>query len=52
MFSEGDIVLIGSGHIHWEVLVPGVETTVLKSGMTDRRRIERTTNLKPWKPGL
>ena len=50
-FRKGDIVIIGDGKVHWEVLDPGDLFCVLVSGMTGRRRVTATSRLKYWNPG-
>lgn len=54
-FQKGDVVLIGTGKVHWEVLglvyenVPG--RYLLKSPMSGYTRDVLEHELKPWTPG-
>lgn len=55
-FKKGDIVLIGNGKVHWEVIIDPNEFKLgyrylLESGLTGRRRLAWEKDLKPWVPG-
>lgn len=51
-FQPGDIVMTLQGSIHWTFLEDrGDGSAVIRSQMTERRRVEWIRNLRYWKPG-
>lgn len=54
-FEKGDIVLVGTGKVHWEVLGPVWDhhngLYRLKSPMSGYTREAYSHELKPWTPG-
>lgn len=55
-FQKGDVVLIGNGKVHWEVLAGGHEILtesryLLLSPMSGRRKVAFEHQIKPWTPG-
>ena len=51
-FTKGDIVLVGRGNVHWEVVDGGSNYVLLKSGLSGRRMWADTDALTYWDPNV